>query len=158
MGMRCSDEKGGFSLVEVCLAVLVVGLGLLSVFALFPTGLVASEAAAADTETGLFAGQVLAGLQARSTEMTWTEWMACNTASINLPDVKIKEAALNPESTIAYYIDVASSTSRVDKVREVTLYALPWRAGTVPSVATLTAANNANVNKFYTELFYTELP
>ena len=157
MAMRSSEAKGGFSLVEVCLAVLVVGLGLLSVFALFPTGLAASEAATADTETGLFAEQVLFGIHSQAATMTWTEWQKAK-PDFNFPDVIVNGAACNSEKTIAYYLVIASSSSSVGRVKQVTLYALPWRGTTPPTVATITASANVYVNKFYTELYYRELP
>lgn len=51
--------RAGFSLIEVTLALLVVALGLLAIFHLFPAGLQASANATADTRTGQFADEVL---------------------------------------------------------------------------------------------------
>jgi len=69
------SAKGGFTLVEVSLAVLVVGLGLLTLFGLFPSGLRAGEEAAADTRAGFFASVVMGGIRANAAEIkTWTEW------------------------------------------------------------------------------------
>jgi type II secretory pathway pseudopilin PulG len=58
--------SGGFSLVEVCLAILVVGLGLLSVFTLFPSGLRSAEDDTADTRAGLFMESALNGMRANA--------------------------------------------------------------------------------------------
>jgi Tfp pilus assembly protein PilV len=143
--------KGGFSLVEVCLAVLVVGLGILSIFSLFPTGLAASESASADTETGLFAEEVLFGLQASASEVSWEEWKGNRFV---VPDIQFGTAAMNANNTIAYYLQIMDNTTRVERVKEVILYAMPWRAAT-PATS---AAIHAKGNKFYTELFYMELP
>jgi Tfp pilus assembly protein PilV len=65
----------GFSLVEVCLALLVVGLGLLAIIGLFPGGLRSSENAEADTYVSLFADTALAGIVANASTVTaWSIW------------------------------------------------------------------------------------
>lgn len=51
-------SRGGYSLVEVTLALLVVAIGLTATFALFPEGLRASRAAVDDTEIAMFAEYV----------------------------------------------------------------------------------------------------
>ena len=69
------DEKAGFTLIEVSLAVLVVGLGLLAVFSLFPSGLRSAEEGAADTHAGLFAETVMTGLRGNAATITnWDDW------------------------------------------------------------------------------------
>jgi prepilin-type N-terminal cleavage/methylation domain-containing protein len=69
------SSKKGFTLIEVSLAVLVVGLGLLSLFGLFPSGLRAGEEASADTRAGLFATVVLEGMRANAAGIkVWSEW------------------------------------------------------------------------------------
>lgn len=55
-------RKAGYSLVEVTLALLVVAIGLVSTFALFPEGMKATRAAVNDTEVGLFADYVFSTL------------------------------------------------------------------------------------------------
>jgi type II secretory pathway pseudopilin PulG len=55
-------NQAGYSLVEVTLALLVVAIGLVSTFALFPEGLKATRAAVDDTEVGLFADYVFSTL------------------------------------------------------------------------------------------------
>lgn len=68
------DEKG-FTLVEVCLAVLVIGIGLLAIFSLFPSGLRSVEDDAADTRCGLFAQTVLSGMRGNVAGVTnWGDW------------------------------------------------------------------------------------
>jgi type IV pilus modification protein PilV len=65
----------GFSLVEVCLALLVVGLGLLAIIGLFPGGLRSSENAEADTYVSLSAEAIMGGIRANaSTISDWTVW------------------------------------------------------------------------------------
>lgn len=69
------SPKAGFTLVEVSLAVLVVGLGLLTLFGLFPSGLRAGEEAAADTRAGLFASAVFEGMHANAADVRlWADW------------------------------------------------------------------------------------
>lgn len=69
------NSSGGFSLVEVCLAILVVGLGLLSVFTLFPSGLRSAEDDTADTRAGLFMESAMNGMRANAMSITnWSDW------------------------------------------------------------------------------------
>ncbi len=63
-----AETRGGFSLIEVSLALLVLGLGLMGVFHLFPSGLRASYDAAAETRNGQFADEVFNELYAVSAE------------------------------------------------------------------------------------------
>ncbi len=152
MKKRRCRAKNGFSLVEVCLAVLVVGLGLMSIFAMFPTGLAASEAAAADTETGLFAEQVLWGLQSSATEVTWTQWkkVPLSSSDFNISDggktVAFETETINDAKNIRYKLTFATPTSRSDRVKEVTLSAASLKASPVVT------------NVYYTEIYYMELP
>jgi prepilin-type N-terminal cleavage/methylation domain-containing protein len=74
------DRAAGFTLIEVSLAVLVIGLGLLAIFSLFPAGLRSAEEGAADTHAGLFADTVMNGLHGNAATLTnWTDW--CNSFS-----------------------------------------------------------------------------
>jgi hypothetical protein len=67
--------RGGFSLVEVSLAILVVGLGLIVIFGLFPSGLRSSEEADKDTRTALFADWLFNAMAANAGTITdWSEW------------------------------------------------------------------------------------
>lgn len=75
IGSAVVAGRGGFTLVEVTLAILVVALGLLSVFSLFPTGLRASEDDVADTRAGMFAETVFGRMRAGADELVqWSEW------------------------------------------------------------------------------------
>ncbi len=76
------DKKSGFTLIEVSLAVLVIGLGLLTVFSLFPSGLRSAEDGAADTHAGLFAESVMNGLHGNAATFTnWADW--CDASYFN---------------------------------------------------------------------------
>lgn len=61
--MRTRDMKGraGFSLIEVTLALLVMGVGLLAVFGLFGGGLKMNTDSANETSLAFFAQQVMEG-------------------------------------------------------------------------------------------------
>ena len=56
---RQIDESSGFTLVEIALAILVLSVGLLGVFALFPVGLDAGNRAVDDAQMSAFAEDVL---------------------------------------------------------------------------------------------------
>ena len=58
-------RKDGYSLVEVSLALLVAGIGLMAVFALFPEALAQSRKSVEATEEATFADYVFAGLLAK---------------------------------------------------------------------------------------------
>jgi len=64
--MRFRSSRAGFSLIEVSLALMVVGFGLLGIFHLFPAGLRASFDATAETRIGQFADEVFNQLYADS--------------------------------------------------------------------------------------------
>jgi Tfp pilus assembly protein PilV len=161
MNKQLQKLKAGFSLVEVCLAVLVVGLGLLSIFSLFPTGLAASEAATADTEMGLFAEQVLLGLQAQATEVSWDNWKK---NAFSIPDISktissTKEISVgiipkkNDKGNLGYTLNI--STGTVATIRQATLTVMPWRG---PENALTPKILEDNGTVFYTEVYYMELP
>lgn len=72
------NKKSGFSLIEVNMAVLVVGMGILVLFGLFPAGLREGENGIVDTHCALFAETVLEGLRqeahSESNPWLWSEW------------------------------------------------------------------------------------
>ena len=72
--------QSGFTLIEVALAVLVMGLGLLSVFSLFPSGVRFSEDSVSDTRAGLFADTVFNQMRIRADSVTnWSDWEIADT-------------------------------------------------------------------------------
>ena len=82
---RGRGSSGGFSLVEVCLAILVVGLGLLAVFSLFPSGLRSAEDDTADTRAGLFIESVMGGMRANALTITnRAQWLTDDTVRTNI--------------------------------------------------------------------------
>jgi prepilin-type N-terminal cleavage/methylation domain-containing protein len=70
-------RRRGFSLIEVTLALLVVGVGLVALLGLFPVGLRESGLATADTTQSIFANGVLNAIHANAGEITdWANWTA----------------------------------------------------------------------------------
>ena len=69
--MNKRQSKSGFSLVEVALALLVVAIGMISAFALFPTGLDLNKRAIDDAQTAMFAEEVLNGIMAKAMTSRW---------------------------------------------------------------------------------------
>ncbi len=57
------DGRGGFSLVEVSLAIFVVALGMLTLFSLFPAGLNQAISAQEETQQALFAEYLFAEMR-----------------------------------------------------------------------------------------------
>ncbi len=144
-------RQGGFNLIEVSLAIVVVGLGIISIFALFPAGLETIRVASAESSNSLFAERILNGVQARAAEMNWTEW---KNNQFNLPGLVINSVAVMDNT--AYYLTIGSPTGSVAGLRrkEVLLYALPWVAPGAPTLQWLQDRGNI----YYTELYYRELP
>ena len=77
-GATCeTPRKGirGFSLIEVNLAILLVGVGLFSLFALFPRALRESDMAIADTHEAMFGASMLSAIEGNASDITdWDEW------------------------------------------------------------------------------------
>jgi hypothetical protein len=70
-------RENGYSLVEVCLALLVAGLGVIVVFGLFPEGLGQSRRSVEATEIGAFADYVFSALTVRACTndpLAWTDF------------------------------------------------------------------------------------
>jgi len=67
--------RAGFSLVEVCLAMLIVGSGVLILFGLFPAGLKENEYSMGDTQIALFVDYAFCGMHANARKVTnWEDW------------------------------------------------------------------------------------
>ena len=70
-----SKSRCGFTLIEVSLAILMVAVGLLALFGLFPLGLRESEMGIVDTHEAMFADHILSGLEANALAITnWNDW------------------------------------------------------------------------------------
>ena len=64
-------RRAGFSIVEIALAMLVVGVGLMGIFALFPVGMDANRKAINETQVGHFAEYVLNGFRYEAERASW---------------------------------------------------------------------------------------
>lgn len=152
-----ANNKRGFTLVEVALAVLAVGLGLMSIFALFPAGLQNAADDAADTRAALFAGTVFNGMRGSAAAITnaaaWDGSM-----SMSVPGMTLKFDGT--QDTIRY------PTSAPDMPENYIRYTLA--IGTVAGIsgtrtlysATMTTCDGrygpfTAQNVFYTEFYYT---
>ena len=74
--MTHTHNSGGFSLIEVNMAVFVMAIGILGLVALFPLGLREGVKARADLKQSMFADHALNQIVAvlSQTNMTWTVW------------------------------------------------------------------------------------
>jgi len=80
-------KRRGFSLVEVNIAILMIGLGMLVLFGLFPSGLREGENSITDTHCALFAKTVMEGLRAKAESMTWEEWQDLDNFELTSTDL-----------------------------------------------------------------------
>jgi len=159
--------KRGFSLVEVSLAVLVVGLGILSIFGLFPTGLAASVDAAADTDTGLFANWAMTWIKAQADDAkvqvgpdpaaaqtairtAWKNWLE---HAFLLEEFKPGIVHHREGDVVAYWLEIENVGGN-NRVKGMTLYVLPWKGATPPTSAIVQDKGQ----RFYQELYFTVLP
>jgi prepilin-type N-terminal cleavage/methylation domain-containing protein len=93
------DSQSGFTLVEVVLAILVVALGVLSVFSLFPTGLRASEDTVADTRAGMFAETVFGQMRGGADGLVnWSDWSNPDT----FKSVTVSNLVVDTIQTVAF--------------------------------------------------------
>ncbi len=76
MSLRKSSMQGdrGFSLVEVSLAILVISIGLLTLFSMFPMGIHQGVVALEETQTSMFAAYVLDGIRANAMDVNESVW------------------------------------------------------------------------------------
>lgn len=156
--------KRGFSLVEVSLAVLVVGLGILSIFGLFPTGLAASVDAAADTDTGLFANWAMTWIKAQADDakvQVGPDSAAAQTAILTAwatwPAHAFRDGptlgSVGREGDVAYWLEIENVGGN-NRVKGVTLYVLPWKGASPPAPNIVRDKGQ----RFYLELYFTVLP
>jgi len=67
------SARGGFTLVEVALALMVIGIGMMAVFGLFSASLTFDKESKDDTYAAFFAEDILNSLRAAIPEMVWDE-------------------------------------------------------------------------------------
>ena len=156
--MTKTVHNSGFSLIEVNLAIMIVAVGLLALFALFPLGLRESEAGIADTQEAMFADTVLSALEGNALAMTnWSHWDSTDafqagiSSNLPYPEVFLQK---NPDGAqleypsesgkyIRYYLEV-DRLKQDDPSR--------WRANL--RVMAGEYGNFKNASVFYTEFIY----
>jgi hypothetical protein len=75
-----THKTRGFSLIEINLAIFLVAAGLLTLFALFPSGLKQIDAAHASTQEALFGEYVLSAMRAKAMTLDAKDWVAIDEA------------------------------------------------------------------------------
>ena len=155
------EIKNGFSLIEVNLAIFVVSIGLLTLFALFPAGLKEGEAGHADTQTALFADYVLATARSEVLAVDAANWDSFVYNSI-LPSgiiVGNGNPTDDPESIefpgssglyVRYYLDFADVSPNFYGVR---LWVQSGQYGT-----TDLDEFKESAELYYTEIFFSGMP
>jgi len=88
--------RAGFSMVEVALAILVLSVGLLAVFGLFGDALETNKSTIADTQSALFADEVLNGFKASALTMTNATNWASNLQGITVSNPAVWQASAIP--------------------------------------------------------------
>ena len=114
-------QKNGFSLIEVTLAILVVGLGLIALMALFPSGLDANKQAINDTRMALFAEDILNGFVAIAEDKSWND-----INSIQVPAVAI-DMWNNPSSLSVIPSSSVQTNVYLYSNPEIAAYAVRYR-------------------------------
>ncbi len=88
--------NAGFSLVEANLAILVVAVGLLSLFSLFPSGLRQSDLSQADTRQALFGDYALSRVLGNAERVKdWNSWATFNTFRDLVVDSGLKSQVID---------------------------------------------------------------
>ena len=77
------NSKAGFSLVEVALALMVVGVGMAAIFSLLPVALDSNNRAIDDVQCALFAEEVFNGYRAQAAITNWPPYP-------QIPDITIE--------------------------------------------------------------------
>ena len=90
---RPRGSRKGFSLIEVNVAILLVAVGLMALFALFPEGLRLSGEARNDTRQAAFAELALSMIEANAYSITNTaDWVVANLIDEGLTGLEASDA------------------------------------------------------------------
>ena len=159
-------KRKGFSLVEVSLAVVMVGGCVLVLLSLFPAGLKQSENALMDTHVGLFADGVFSGIRANAFKIKkWGDWSdvtrfkALAVNNVTIPGggglcikadggVHAVEDLVAPGLGLAYKMEVGEVSGRTD-LRYASLNVCMGKKEEY---------DEQKAVWFYTEFFYSSMP
>ena len=97
--MRSRKKKQGFTLMEIALSLLVLSVGLLALFGLFPAGLQMNKQAIDETQAALFAEEVLNGVRARAAITRWDRIRTAIQLPPPAPDIWHQPQNLTIEAT-----------------------------------------------------------
>ena len=165
MSSNITIQKG-FTLIEVSLAVSMVAVGLLTIFALFPIGLRESEYAVQDTQEAMFADSILSVIEGNAMAIDdWNIWLSLTDGTLPVdllegvyPKIpKMVNTEINkgiefpvPSSgeqgnprSMRYSIKISGEPGD-DRLRIVELWALSNRYGDF----------NTKAKYFYTKIYY----
>lgn len=120
--MSMVAKRTGFTLIEVTFAILIVGLGLLTFFSLFPSGLRMAEQDLEDTKCALFSEIAFSAMHANACAMTNASDWAPGPFEVNIvndvlgvgQDIAVASTnyfALTPgtDDGVRYYLTVSSA-------------------------------------------------
>ena len=154
------NKRQGFTLVEVALAVLAVGLGLITVFGLFPAGLQNASDDATDTRAGLFAGAVLSEL--RGAAVTNTTTVAWDNFINNTPSLSVEGMTLTVNGAAPVAVKFPNKPAVADSPENYLRYTLSITtalSGPPKTYAATLVTCDGQYGAFSTQnVFYTEFP
>ena len=157
-------KKNGFSLVEISVAIMVVGVGVLGIFALFPAGLDTARASVSDVRAVAVADSVFGYMRAVT---NW--WPNAAGASLQAPipgmaDVITRASSVQTNKVTWLGINTEEFAFRY---RLAVTNVPGFSANTVRSArlelwmgefGTTTTVNNRNYYSFYSEFYRMEPP
>lgn len=147
----------GFTLVEVALAILVVSVGLLTVFALFPSGLQLQKNAIDDTQAAMFAEMTLDGVRAElvTNPTAWSNMVSKVSISMIAPTRWVNQSS-SIKFTGSTWQEIAFSKTASDNE-----YKYSYKLELIPiddfrkgiSLTVRPSISSTNQRSFYTEVY-----
>lgn len=135
-------SKRAFSLMEVSVALLVVGVGFSALLQLLPFGLRESKTAVDDSAQAVFAQMVFSTVRSRAMRITsWSEWKRESNFT-DLPKVSIEEFGYEYEFNKPAYMDAAehlgirsyyieTRRDENDRILRMTVWSTPFDTSTL---------------------------
>jgi type IV pilus modification protein PilV len=143
--MARQHGSGGFTLIEVVIAIIVVAIGVLAMFSLISTGMDASAKAVADTQGSIFADAVFNGFRANAaaasqqesrTNRTWTAfWDNISTATnmVAMPMAWVGGADMRIIADNAPHdLTFVNQPQRTTSIAGIPNFSLRYRLATAP--------------------------